>query len=265
MGPGRFCRLLRKPIGLPARAVCAFGLLGSLLAVACGVPISAEQLALTPEATPTEPAVIVAASDGSSSSADRVSVVTTSATSTATDGKATPLPSGTAVGTSTPGATGTPGTATPAQTGTPSVAAVAALAAPSGDLPGDAVKILNETRKAQGLPALRLNSNLAAAAMAYARLMADNSWFVYSRDPHDGPDGSSPDRRIAAAGYPGRFRGEALAGGQSSAQSAVDTWLHSPAHAAILLDPSAVDIGIGYYYKAGDTYGHYWVLETGIP
>ncbi len=255
---------MRKPIGLPARAVGALGLLGSLLTVACGVPLSAEQLALTPESTPTESAVIVAASDvGASSSADRVSALITSATPS-TAGTATPVPSGTPTTSATPAVTGTPGTATPGPTGTPSVA-VAALSAPSGDLPGDALKILNDTRKAQGLPALRPNSNLAAAAAAYARLMADNSWFVYSRDPHDGPDGSSPDQRIAAAGYAGRFRGEALAGGQSSAQSAVDTWLNSPAHRAILLDPSAVDVGIGYYYKAGDTYGHYWVLETGIP
>ena len=139
----------------------------------------------------------------------------------------------------------------------------------SGDLPAQALQILNAYRTSNDRAALTPNANLTAAASSYARLMADNSWFVYTRDhgldPHDGPDGSSPQSRIAAAGYTGRFRGEALAGGQASARDAINVWLSSPAHLAILLDAAAVEVGIGYYYRAGDLYGHYWVLVTGIP
>ena len=139
----------------------------------------------------------------------------------------------------------------------------------SGDLPAQALQILNAYRTSNDRAALTPNANLAAAASSYARLMADTSWFVdyvrYVRDPHDGPDGSSPQSRIAASGYTGRFRGEALAGGQASARDAIDVWLRSPAHLAILVDAAAVEVGIGYYYRPGDLYGHYWVLVTGVP
>ena len=88
---------------------------------------------------------------------------------------------------------------------------------------------------------------------------------VRERFAHDGIDGSSPQSRIKAAGYTGRFKGEALAAGQSSAQSALNTWLNSPAHRDILMDRSAVDVGIGYYSKPGTTYTTYWVLVSGTP
>ena len=251
---------MREPIGQRARALVLGALaLGALtFTVACGVPISAENLDLTPTVEPTrfEAAFIVSASD----------------IPTATQ---TPAPVGTpgtpeATGTAAPTVTGTPPVAqtpvaTPAVTATIQVLLATPVPPSSGDPAADALKLLNDYRTGHGLSALAFNANLKTAANAYARLMADNSWFVYSRDPHDGPDGSSPASRVAASGYSGRFRGEALAGGQTSAQSAITTWLTSPAHAAILLDPSAVDVAIGYYFKAGDTYGHYWVLETGIP
>jgi uncharacterized protein YkwD len=95
--------------------------------------------------------------------------------------------------------------------------------------------------------------------------MADNNWFYCGCDFHTGPDGSQPDQRAYRAGYTGHWKGEAIAGGQSSGQAAVNTWLNSPPHAAIVLDPNSTDVGIGYYYKAGDLYGHYWVLMTGAP
>jgi uncharacterized protein YkwD len=90
--------------------------------------------------------------------------------------------------------------------------------------------------------------------------MGDKNYFA-----HDGLDGTTPSSRVASAGYKGRFKGEALAAGQASADGALNTWLGSPAHAAILLDSSAVDVGIGYYNKPGSSYSYYWVLVTGVP
>jgi uncharacterized protein YkwD len=82
---------------------------------------------------------------------------------------------------------------------------------------------------------------------------------------HTGPDGSSAESRLAAAGYRGRFKGEAIAAGQPSAEAVVTGWINSPGHRAILLEPTAVEIGIGYAFATGSSYGHYWVLNTGIP
>jgi uncharacterized protein YkwD len=66
-------------------------------------------------------------------------------------------------------------------------------------------------------------------------------------------------------GYAGRFRGEALAAGQASADAALKTWINSPAHNAIISSADAVEVGIGYGYIPGSYYGHYWVLVTGVP
>jgi uncharacterized protein YkwD len=124
----------------------------------------------------------------------------------------------------------------------------------------EAVRLVNELRAAQGQRPLSVNATLTGAANAFAKLMAESNSFG-----HLGPDGSTPSSRITASGYRGSFRGEALAAGQGSARSVVDTWRDSPAHAAILLDASAVDVGIGYFLDPGDTYAHYWVFVVGLP
>ena len=122
------------------------------------------------------------------------------------------------------------------------------------------LSLINATRTQAGLPALKINATLTASANSYAKLMADRNFFA-----HEGIDGSSPQSRIKASGYAGRFKGEALAAGQYSPQSALTTWLNSPAHRDILMDKSAVEAGIGYYSKPGTTYTTYWVLVTGTP
>jgi uncharacterized protein YkwD len=123
-----------------------------------------------------------------------------------------------------------------------------------------AIAAVNQVRTNSGRNALTVSGTLTEAANRYAQSMAEQGFFG-----HDGKDGSSPQSRIVAAGYGGSFRGEALAAGQSSPQGAVATWLNSPSHAAILLEPSSVEVGIGYYYAPESTYGYYWVLVTGVP
>jgi uncharacterized protein YkwD len=123
-----------------------------------------------------------------------------------------------------------------------------------------ALQLVNTYRASAGLKPLRASGAINADATSYAKLLGDKNFFA-----HDGLDGSSPSSRLAAAGYTGRFKGEALAAGQSSAQGALTTWLNSPAHRDIVLDPSAVDIGLGYYNKPGSSYTNYWVLVTGVP
>jgi uncharacterized protein YkwD len=122
------------------------------------------------------------------------------------------------------------------------------------------ISLINATRAQKGLPALKVNATLTASANAYAKLMADRNFFS-----HDGIDGSSPQSRIKASGYTGRFKGEALAAGQASPQSALNTWLNSPSHNAILMDRGAVEVGVGFYSKPGTTYTTYWVFVSGTP
>lgn len=119
---------------------------------------------------------------------------------------------------------------------------------------------MNLVRAEAGLRAVQSNPVLNAATSAYARLLAERGHFS-----HTGPDGSTPEQRLKAAGYSGAFLGEALAAGQASAQAVVSSWLASPAHRDILMTAAATSIGIGHYYQAGSNYGHYWVLVVGSP
>jgi uncharacterized protein YkwD len=246
----------------PLRWLLVPACLLTTLAAACGVPISASDLTSTPQSQAgveivagvrgdPGPAVTAVSSLGSGVSANLTSTPLASGAARAVTVTVTP----TALATETPTPSGA-GSATvePAATSTTSVT-----------LPVDALKALNDLRTSRGLKPLQLNASLTVAAASYAKLMADKSWFTCGCDPHTGPDGSQPDRRVSAGGYKGLFRGETLAAGQTSGAAVVGAWLTSPAHANIILDPTAVDVGLGYAYNPGDPYRHYWVLETGIP
>src|SRR5690606_9477433 len=92
-------------------------------------------------------------------------------------------------------------TATPEPTCTPAPAPAALATGGAGTgMPAAAVEALNQIRTNSGRTALSPNSTLAEAATQYARSMAEQSFFS-----HDGQDGSSPEGRIVAAGYGGRF------------------------------------------------------------
>jgi uncharacterized protein YkwD len=128
------------------------------------------------------------------------------------------------------------------------------------NFPVDLLSALNAERASRGLAQLNSNAALAAAASGYARYMGQANFFA-----HTGPNGSTPESRVRAAGYAGSYRGEALAAGQATPEAALAALLASPPHQRILLDAGATVVGIGYYYQAGSAYGHYWVVETGAP
>ncbi len=239
----------------------------SVLSMACGVPILAADLTataetdatptgvdglvlaatieregLTPEATPTAEAGLLLAA-----------VAPTPSPTPVPETPVPPVATTSAAPPTTPSPVVTPAATATAAPPTPTPVPVAALT-------DQALTILNDFRAESGLSPLRHSPTLAAAAGNYAAYMAQQHFFG-----HYGPDGSTPRSRVAAAGYGGLYWGEALAGGQSSARNVVFSWLNSPSHAAILLDPSAVDVGIGYAYNPGDVYRFYWVLNTGVP
>jgi uncharacterized protein YkwD len=235
-----------------------------LTAVACGIPLSAEEIARLPTATPepSEEALVIENRLTLSQEAVDTSVAQSDPAPTATaepTAAATPSPDPTSI---PPAATPTPNGATSAATSTPQPTA-APPGPSSSDMASQALKILNDYRASIGRAALNQNAELTALAARYARALADNDWFRRASDAHIGPDGSHPSSRVAASGYSGRFAGEALAGGQTTPQAAISTWLDSPPHAAIILSTAGTDVGIGYYYRPGDVFGHYWVLVTG--
>ena len=262
-----------RPIRRQLSSLVALNLLSALLLVACGVAIPPADITATAQSSDRERLQAVLPGEPTRTASDlslsqQLPQATPAPSPASADAAAaTAMPASAALRapgaepTSTIAPTATeplPEQASPTSEPPPPTPA-AAVTAPA-DPGAEALAILNDYRTRQGLSPLRYEGSLAAAAANYARLMADNGWFG-----HDGPDGSTPQSRIAAAGYSGRFKGEALAGGQGSAAQVVNTWLNSPPHAAILLDPSAGEIGVGYAYNRADAYGHYWVVDTGTP
>ena len=89
---------------------------------------------------------------------------------------------------------------------------------------------MNAHRQRRGLPRLKLNDKLTAAAEDRIRDMFDRRYF-----DHVAPDGTLPYVWVRRRGYDYARIGENLATGQRSAQEVVDQWMRSRGHRATLL------------------------------
>ncbi|VBB06575.1 Hypothetical protein LUCI_1811 [Lucifera butyrica] len=102
-----------------------------------------------------------------------------------------------------------------------------------------ALRLLNADRAAQGLPALRLNSQLTALAESYTQDMVRRNFFS-----HTNPEGQSPFDRMRQAGISYVYAGENLAINQNVA-AAETAFMNSAGHRANILNPHYTDVGIG--------------------
>ena len=113
-----------------------------------------------------------------------------------------------------------------------------------------AVCLLNKERARRGLPGLRLNRRLSAAADNHTADMVRKRYFDHvSRTGRDVVD------RLTHTGYLGRARswtvGENIAWGSgslSSPREIVQSWMHSPGHRANILSRRFREIGIGVVF-----------------
>lgn len=105
--------------------------------------------------------------------------------------------------------------------------------------PEEIIRLTNAQRTADGLPEVKLDAQLsAAAAQKAADMFARNYW------AHVSPIGREPWYFITQAGYGFRYAGENLARDFSDAKSIVDAWVASPTHRKNLLNSHYQDIGI---------------------
>jgi uncharacterized protein YkwD len=126
-------------------------------------------------------------------------------------------------------------------------AAVAATQLSTQQAKGTALCLINQRRAKRGLPRLRYNANLEAAAQNHSTEMDSLNFF-----DHDSPGGSSPLSRIRGAGYISGARswaiGENLAwasGDAGSPSVIVSMWMNSPGHREIMLSRDFRQVGIG--------------------
>ena len=185
----------------------------------------------------------------------RASPTSTPATPTVPAPTPTPHPP-----TATPWPTATP---TPWPTHTPTRTATPVSPTPTPQPPyleHQLMELINQERGDRGLAALTMDEHLMEAARRHSRDMATNDFF-----DHTGSDGSSPEDRMRAAGYPLERGAEVLAAGSGDPAVVLAAWMGSPPHRNILMDSGFIHIGVGYAYNSEATYGHYWTVKVARP
>ena len=114
------------------------------------------------------------------------------------------------------------------------------------------IRLINQTRKANGVSELPVNEALMNAAQ-----VCSNRRYTWHHAPEEG-------QAAAEAGYPYGF-GDNLTvftGIDNAAQRAVDNWINSPGHFETMIDPRCDCIGVGVTQYDGITYCYMFV---GIP
>jgi uncharacterized protein YkwD len=125
--------------------------------------------------------------------------------------------------------------------------------APAAEAEREAIDAVNDVRRASGLPALRVSSDLNRSAGAYARRMIRLDFF-----------GHGPSIDVAGAF---RSAGETLAwhsGRHPQPRKIVSRWMDSPGHRAILMSRSFRWVGIGLARgRLNSTAATTWVAHVG--
>lgn len=105
--------------------------------------------------------------------------------------------------------------------------------------PSEVIRLTNEKRAQNGLPALSQNGSLSQAAQAKAAHMIANDYWA-----HVAPDGTQPWKFFGDAGYGYKFAGENLARDFSNPSATVDAWMASSSHRENLLSSKYKEIGV---------------------
>ena len=120
-----------------------------------------------------------------------------------------------------------------------------------------ALREANAARAEIGLPALRSNPRLQAAAKSHSDWMAQ-----VGRQTHTGAGGGNVATRLKVAGYCYRAAKEALAYGYRNAPRVVAGWVASPSHRPIVLDRRAVEGAVAVTRGSGSIW---WTMVTAVP
>jgi uncharacterized protein YkwD len=115
---------------------------------------------------------------------------------------------------------------------------------------------VNSLRASRSAAPLSFNAALNAAAATHARDMS-----VQNRPWHFGSDGSSPLTRVQRVGYTGTLRGELISETFETELVTLAAWMKDPSTRAVILDPSAREIGFSWFQEPNGKI--WWCLVTG--
>jgi uncharacterized protein YkwD len=119
--------------------------------------------------------------------------------------------------------------------------------------------LINNARAQKGLAALTVNAQLAVAAQGHSIDMVCHNLLS-----HTGSDGSSVHERVTAAGYAPSYSSEIIYG-SGFPQTAFDWWMNDQVHRDEILNARVTEMGIGYAYSAGSSYGSYFTVDFASP
>ncbi len=132
--------------------------------------------------------------------------------------------------------------------------------------PQQVIELTNRVRIQAGLPPLKENAQLDAAAGAHSRAMATQGFFSHTNPLTK----SDPGDRASSAGYVWLFVAENIAEGPATPAAAISAWMHSPVHRANILSPEPREIGVAYVrdprsaHRCGDKpCTHFWTQVFG--
>jgi len=115
----------------------------------------------------------------------------------------------------------------------------------------EVLRIVNEARAAEGLPAFEGSELLNTAANVRAQE-------IYASFSHTRPDGSSCFSIAEQMGISAMTMGENIAAGSATPEGVVQQLLNSPPHRANIMSSDFTAMGVGYF-ETGDSYKYYWV------
>jgi uncharacterized protein YkwD len=103
------------------------------------------------------------------------------------------------------------------------------------------VALVNQRRVQAGVPALKVNPQLTAAAQKHAEDMAQMAQLT-----HTGSDGSLPWDRVAREGYHFSTVGENAAMGYATPAQVTEGWMNSAGHRANIENGVFTETGVGW-------------------
>lgn len=112
----------------------------------------------------------------------------------------------------------------------------------------EVIRLVNEKRASQGLPALKTNWELSRVARYKSWDMRDKKYFS-----HTSPTYGSPFNMMKSFGISYSSAGENIAMGYTTPAGVVEGWWNSPGHKANILGASFTQTGVGFVAQ-----GNYW-------
>ncbi|EJR56590.1 hypothetical protein IIM_00522 [Bacillus cereus VD107] len=113
------------------------------------------------------------------------------------------------------------------------------------------VELTNAERTKQGLPALKIDTELSKVARIKSEDMQKNNYF-----DHNSPTYGSPFDMMKKFGISYKSAGENIAQGQRTPEEVVQAWMNSAGHRANILNSGFTHIGVGYVES-----GNYWTQQ----